>query len=221
MAGKISSILSGRPSGYFIIKRSVDLLGASAALVALSPLLLAAAAAVQTTMGSPVLFRQDRPGLHGTVFRLVKFRTMRRLKHGEDPLRSDRARLTQLGSFLRKTSIDELPTLWNVVKGDMSLVGPRPLLVQYLDRYSDTQALRHKVKPGITGWAQINGRNAISWEQKLDLDVWYVDNACLVLDLKILGLTVFKVLKRDGISYQTEATMPEFLGTKESANHAR
>lgn len=198
---------------YQRLKRSFDVMGAVCGLSAASPLLLFAGLAVRTTMGSPVFFRQERPGLHGKPFRLVKFRTMRTPAAGEDPLRSDAVRLTRLGSFLRTTSVDELPTLWNVLKGDMSLVGPRPLLMQYLERYSPHQARRHEVKPGITGWAQVNGRNAISWEQKFELDVWYVDHASLSLDVRILARTLLKVVHRDGISHQGEATMPEFLGT--------
>lgn len=198
---------------HCFVKRAFDVIGAACGITAVSPVLALAGVAVRVSMGSPVFFRQDRPGLHGKPFRLVKFRTMRTPAAGEDSLRTDAVRLTRLGSFLRRTSLDELPTLLNVLKGDMSLVGPRPLLMQYLDRYSPHQARRHEVKPGITGWAQINGRNAISWEQKFDLDVWYVDHASLALDLKILARTILKVVQREGISHQGEATMSEFMGT--------
>jgi sugar transferase EpsL len=194
------------------LKRALDLCGAIGGLGATAPILVATAAALRATLGSPILFRQTRPGLHGRPFELVKFRTMLTPKPGEDPLRTDGARLTPLGSFLRKTSIDELPTLWNVLKGDMSLVGPRPLLMQYLERYSPGQARRHEVKPGVTGWAQIHGRNALSWDEKLELDVWYVENASLALDCRILALTLLKVLRREGISHEGAATMHEFMG---------
>jgi lipopolysaccharide/colanic/teichoic acid biosynthesis glycosyltransferase len=169
--------------------------------------------AIYAQLGAPVLFRQPRPGKDGQPFMMLKFRTMRPPAPGEDAIASDAARLTPLGKFLRSTSIDELPTLLNVLKGDMSLVGPRPLLTQYLARYSREQARRHEVKPGVTGWAQINGRNALSWEEKLRLDVWYVDHCSLALDLKILAMTALKVVKRDGISQQGQATMTEFMGS--------
>lgn len=166
-------------------------------------------------MGSPVFFRQTRPGLHGKPFELIKFRTMREPLPGENPSQTDSVRLTKVGRILRSTSLDEFPTFINVLKGDMSLVGPRPLLMQYLDRYTPEQARRHEVKPGITGWAQINGRNALTWEDKFKLDVWYVDHQSLWLDLKILSMTAYKVLKREGISAKGEATMPEFMGSGE------
>jgi lipopolysaccharide/colanic/teichoic acid biosynthesis glycosyltransferase len=200
--------------GYKVAKRVLDVVGAGLGLAMCSGVLVGAGLVVRATMGSPVFFRQTRPGLGGKPFELVKLRTMRQPAPGEDPVRTDAARLTRVGAFLRSTSIDELPTLWNVLKGDMSLVGPRPLLMQYLPRYSADQARRHEVKPGITGWAQVNGRNAISWEEKLLLDVWYVDHACLSLDLRILATTVLKVLRREGISHQGEATMPEFMGAQ-------
>jgi sugar transferase EpsL len=164
-------------------------------------------------LGSPVLFRQTRPGLHGAPFELLKFRTMTEAQAPGRRLPPDVERLPALGRVLRATSLDELPELFNVLKGDMSLVGPRPLLGQYLDRYTPAQARRHEVKPGITGWAQVNGRNAITWEEKFALDVWYVDNQSIWLDLKILAMTAWKVLKREGISAEGEATMPEFMGT--------
>jgi len=159
-----------------------------------------------------LLFRQTRIGLHGKPFTLYKFKTMRDPRPGEDPLATDALRLTRFGRFLRATSLDELPTLWNVVKGDMSLVGPRPLLPEYLPLYTPEQMRRHEVKPGITGWAQVNGRNAISWEEKFRLDVWYVDNRSFWLDLKILWLTVWQVLSRKGVSADGHATMPPFQG---------
>jgi sugar transferase EpsL len=179
---------------------------AGAALVAAAPVLAAVAAAVRATMGPPILFRQQRPGLGGRPFTIYKFRTMR------DGPGTDAERLTRLGRLLRATSLDELPELWNVVRGDMSLVGPRPLLMKYLPLYSPDQARRHDVKPGITGWAAIHGRNALSWDDKLALDVWYVDHASLALDLQILARTVAIVLRRDGISHAGAATMPEFTG---------
>lgn len=190
-------------------KRAVDVVVASVVLAASLPVQVGVAITVRTSMGSPVLFRQPRPGKDGVVFELVKFRTMR----NPDAERvTDAERLTPLGRFLRSTSLDELPTLWNVVKGDMSLVGPRPLLVEYLPRYSPEQARRHEVRPGITGLAQVSGRNAISWEQKLTLDVEYVDHQSLALDLQILARTAVSVLRRHGISAQGEATMAPFLG---------
>jgi len=165
-------------------------------------------------MGSPVLFRQVRPGLHRKPFVMYKFRTMRDLRDTEGRLLPDEMRLTRVGHILRATSLDELPELFNVLKGEMSLVGPRPLLMEYLELYTPEQARRHEVKPGITGWAQVNGRNAITWEEKFKLDVWYVDNWSLGLDLKILALTLIKVLKREGISADGHATMPEFRGSQ-------
>ena len=163
-------------------------------------------------MGPPVLFRQMRPGLHGRSFSLLKFRTMNDERDEKGELLPDEKRLTGLGRFLRSTSLDELPELFNVLKGEMSLVGPRPLLMQYLDRYTPEQARRHYVKPGITGWAQVNGRNAIAWEEKFKLDVWYVDNVSFWLDVKILAVTVWKILKREGIIQPGRATVEEFMG---------
>ena len=158
----------------------------------------------------PILFKQSRPGLNGKIFNIYKFRTMTRECDKEGKLLSDELRLTKFGKLLRSTSLDELPSLWNVLKGEMSLVGPRPLLVEYLPLYSSKQARRHEVKPGITGWAQVNGRNAISWDEKFDLDVWYVDNQSIWLDIKILYLTIKKVIARDGISAKDDVTMPRF-----------
>ena len=184
-------------------------------MVATGPVMVGAAAAIRVTMGSPVLFRQQRPGKDGELFELVKFRTMRAPGPGEDDVRADGMRLTRLGALLRSSSVDELPTLWNVLVGDMSLVGPRPLLTQYLGRYTAEQARRHDVKPGITGWAQIHGRNALSWKEKFDLDVWYVDHWSLALDLACLTRTVGKVVLREGISAPGAATMEEFMGNEE------
>ncbi len=169
---------------------------------------------VKIKLGSPVIFSQPRPGLNGNIFNMIKFRTMTNKCDLDGNLLPDSVRLTKFGQFLRSTSLDELPGLWNVLKGDMSLVGPRPLLVEYLPLYSEKQSRRHEIKPGITGWAQVNGRNAISWDEKFDLDVWYVDNQSFWLDIKILWLTVKKVIVRDGISSQDDVTMPIFKGSK-------
>lgn len=194
------------------LKRGLDILGASIGLVVFGVPMLLIAAVIYETMGRPVLFRQLRPGLNGRPFCLYKFRTMANARDESGRLLPDDERLTRLGRWLRASSLDELPELWNVLKGDMSLVGPRPLLMEYLDRYTPEQARRHEVKPGMTGWAQVNGRNAISWEDKFRLDVWYVDNWSLWLDLKILIMTFVKVLRREGISAEGCATMPEFIG---------
>lgn len=198
------------------MKRFIDVTGAAAALLLLAPFLAFAAAMVRLRMGKPVLFAQMRPGLHGAPFRMYKFRTMRDAVGADGLPLPDADRLTPFGRFLRSTSLDELPGLWNVLRGEMSLVGPRPLLMEYLPRYSVEQARRHDVRPGLTGWAQVNGRNALSWEEKFALDVWYVDNRSLMLDLRILWLTVLKVLRRDGISAEGDATMPKFEGKPES-----
>ncbi len=201
--------------GKDAVKRLLDITASAAGLLCLLPVVLIVVCAVRLKMGSPVFFRQQRPGLLGKPFYLIKFRTMRALRPGEDAAASDADRITRLGRFMRAASLDELPTLWNVLKGDMSLVGPRPLLMQYLERYTPGQARRHEAKPGITGWAQVNGRNALSWEDKFRYDVWYVDNRSLLLDLKILFMTLVKVLRREGISHAGEATMPEFMGSSE------
>ena len=187
-------------------KRVFDIVVSGFALVILAPLMLVIAIGLLLTNGSPVFYRQTRPGLKAKPFTLVKFRTMH-----EGP-GSDAARLSRLGRFLRTTSLDELPELVNVIRGEMSLVGPRPLLVEYLPLYSEHQARRHEVRPGITGWAQVNGRNAISWQSRFDLDVWYVDNQSFWLDMKILGKTLVGVVHREGISYPGEATMKKFTG---------
>ncbi|MBO9432194.1 sugar transferase [Sulfitobacter sp. R18_1] len=193
-------------------KRSLDIIGAVLGLLMLSPLLLILASIIRQQMGSPVLFHQTRPGRDGKPFEMVKFRTMlNAVDAGGSPL-PDSERLTKFGRFLRSSSFDELPELWNVLKGDMSLVGPRPLLMEYLQHYSPEQARRHEVRPGVTGWAQVNGRNAISWNEKFTLDVWYVDNRSVWLDLQIIWLTIRKVIMRDGISAAGEATMPKFTG---------
>jgi len=194
-------------------KRLIDILVSLFALVLLSPLILVVAVAVAIGIGRPVLFRQVRPGLDGKPFTIFKFRTMTDRRGEDGSLLPDADRLTSLGRWLRSTSLDELPELWNVLAGDMSLVGPRPLLMHYLPRYSPTQARRHEVRPGLTGWAQINGRNAITWDQKLAMDVWYVDNWSLGLDFRILGMTIVSVLRREGIAAEGSATMPEFTGT--------
>lgn len=194
--------------------RVFDVAVAAIALVLLSPIILVLALLVRFKLGSPVLFRQIRPGLGGKPFAMIKFRTMTDERGSDGQLLSDAERLTPFGRFLRASSLDELPELWNVLNGDMSLVGPRPLLMEYLPLYTPEQARRHEVRPGITGWAQVNGRNAISWEEKFALDVWYVDNRTFWLDIKILWLTVKKVLVRDGISATGEATMPKFQGSQ-------
>ena len=195
-------------------KRLLDFLLSTAGGILLSPLMLILAILVRIKFGSPVLFRQQRPGLHGHPFTLYKFRTMTDARDEAGNLLPDEDRLTPFGRFLRSTSLDELPELWNVIKGDMSLVGPRPLLMRYLPRYTPEQMRRHEVRPGITGWAQINGRNALSWEEKFELDVWYVDHVSLHLDIKIMALTFWKIIKREGISQLGQATMEEFLGTQ-------
>lgn len=192
------------------MKRLFDIIiSASGLLVLLIPVVVLAWL-VRREFGRPVFFLQRRPGLHGSPFMMVKFRTMTDARAPDGTLLPDAARLTRLGRFLRDSSLDELPEFWNVLKGDMSLVGPRPLLMEYLPLYSPEQARRHEVRPGITGWAQINGRNSLSWEEKFKLDVWYVDNRSLWLDLKILGLTLRKVALREGVSAEGEATMPKF-----------
>ncbi len=195
-------------------KRIFDLLFVVPALIVFLPLLAIIALCVRFLIGRPILFVQQRPGLHGRPFYLYKFRTMTEGRDEEGNLLADAERLTPFGRFLRKTSLDELPELWNVLKGDMSLVGPRPLLMEYLDRYTPEQARRHEVRPGITGWAQVNGRNAIHWEERFFLDVWYVDNWSLWLDCKILALTVVKTLKREGINEIGGVTMSKFMGTE-------
>jgi sugar transferase EpsL len=194
------------------VKRAMDLVGASVALIVAAPVMAGVAVAVRWRMGSPVVFRQERAGLNGQRFTIYKFRTML-----DRPGAPDAERLTALGRFLRASSLDELPELFNVLDGTMSLVGPRPLLAEYLDRYTPEQARRHLAKPGITGWAQVKGRNALTWEEKFALDCWYVDHQSLWLDLRILGKTVIEVLARRGVAHEGAATMPIFMGTRSAA----
>jgi len=196
-----------------MVKRLFDVGVALACLIMSAPLTAVIAAMIAVKMGGPVLFRQQRPGLLGRPFILLKFRTMTDACDAQGKLLPDAERLMPFGRFLRNTSLDELPELFNVLKGEMSLVGPRPLLIQYLDRYTPEQARRHEVKPGITGWAQINGRNELTWEQKFALDVWYVDHQSMWLDLKIMALTIWKTLRREGISQPGQATAEEFMGS--------
>lgn len=204
-----------------MFKRLIDILGALTALILFSPIMAYTAWKVSKTMGSPVLFRQTRPGKDGKPFEMVKFRTMKNSNGSDGKPLPDEERITPFGSFMRRTSLDELPEFWNVLKGDMSLVGPRPLLMQYLPLYSKEQYRRHDMKPGITGWAQVNGRNAISWEDKFKLDVWYVDHQSVWLDIKILFLTVKKVLFKEDISADEHVTMPVFEGTKSKDNQSK
>ena len=201
-----------------MIKRLFDIVGATAALVVLSPVYAVTAYKVSKNLGSPVLFRQRRPGLYGKPFEMIKFRSMKDSVDTNGNLLEDSERLTSFGKALRNTSLDELPELWNVIKGDMSLVGPRPLLMEYLPLYSAEQAYRHSVRPGITGYAQVNGRNAIGWDERFALDTWYVDNQSLWLDIKILCKTVKKVIVKDGISADGEATMSKFTGNSVDHN---
>ena len=196
------------------LKRVVDIVGAAGGLALLSVPMILIAVLVRTKLGRPVLFHQVRPGKDGRPFMLLKFRTMSDAHAPDGALLPDQERLTPFGQWLRATSLDELPELLNVLKGGMSLVGPRPLLMEYLDRYTPEQARRHDVRPGITGWVQVNGRNALTWEEKFRLDVWYVDNRSLWLDLKILAITIVRVLRREGISADSHATMPVFRGTR-------
>jgi sugar transferase EpsL len=196
------------------IKRFLDLFLIFLSLPLILPLCLLMTLLVFTQLNTPVLFRQSRPGLNRKIFNIYKFRTMTNEHDKDGILLPAKLRYTKFGKFLRSTSLDELPSLWNVLKGDMSLVGPRPLLVGYLPLYSTRQARRHEIKPGVTGWAQVNGRNAISWDEKFDLDIWYVDNQSIWLDIKILYLTIKKVVTRDNINAEGELTMPKFLGSK-------
>ena len=199
-----------------MLKRLFDITAATTALVALSPVYAITAYKVKKNLGSPVLFRQTRPGLHGKPFEMLKFRSMKDATDSDGNPLPDSERLTPFGQTLRNTSMDELPELWNVIKGDMSLVGPRPLLMAYMPLYSEEQARRHNVRPGITGYAQVNGRNAIGWDKKFELDTWYVDNQSLWLDIKILLKTVKKVVVKEGISADGEATMSQFMGNNKS-----
>jgi len=201
----------------FAVKRLIDIIAAVAGLILLGPVLLLLAAVIRIKLGSPILFRQQRPGLNGRPFDLIKFRTMTDARDAQGKLLPDEQRLPAFGRFLRSTSLDELPELFNVLKGDMSLVGPRPLMMKYLPRYSPEQARRHEARPGITGWAQINGRNAISWEERFKLDVWYVDNWSLWLDFKIILRSIAIVVGRKDITQGGRATMDEFMGTPKRA----
>jgi len=196
-----------------LVKRALDIWASGMGLLLLSPVILVLAFLVRRKHGAPIFFRQVRPGKEDKPFEMIKFRTMTDERDVDGKLLPDSQRLTRYGQFLRSTSLDELPELWNVFKGDMSLVGPRPLLVEYLPLYNERQAKRHLVRPGVTGWAQINGRNALSWDEKFEFDVWYVENRTIWLDIKILFLTVWKVLRRDDISHGEEATMPRFEGS--------
>jgi sugar transferase EpsL len=202
-------------------KRGLDVVVSVFGLVLLSPVLVFVGVLVWLQIGRPILFRQQRPGYKSVPFVTLKFRSMTDGCDGQGRLLPDGERITRLGALLRRASLDELPQLWNVLRGDMSLVGPRPLLMRYLDRYTPQQARRHSVLPGITGWTQVNGRNDLPWEQKLALDVWYVDHWSLSLDLRILGVTVWKVLKGEGIAAEGSATMPEFMGTAATPSHER
>ena len=195
-----------------MIKRGFDLFASLLGLILLSPVIAVIAWNIRKKLGSPVLFRQVRPGRNGKPFEMIKFRTMRDAHDANGEPLPDSQRMTAFGSFLRSSSLDELPELWNVVKGDMSLVGPRPLLMEYLPLYSAEQYRRHEVRPGVSGWAQVNGRNAIGWEEKFKLDVWYVDHHDFLLDMKVLILTLVKVFRREGISAGDHVTMPEFIG---------
>lgn len=203
------------------MKRLVDIVVSLVALLLLSPVIVLVAVAVAAKLGRPVLFRQVRPGLGGKPFTMLKFRTMTDARGPDGSLLPDDQRLPPFGKWLRSTSLDELPELWNVLAGDMSLVGPRPLLMHYLPLYSPSQARRHEVRPGVTGWAQVNGRNTVSWDEKLAMDVWYVDNWSLSLDLKILRATLRSVISREGIAADGSATMPEFTGTESKSQADR
>lgn len=202
-----------------MLKRLLDIIIASIALILLSPLYAIVAYKVKKNLGSPVLFRQVRPGLHGKPFEMIKFRTMKDAVDEQGNLLPDSERLTPFGQMLRSSSLDEMPELWNVIKGDMSIVGPRPLLMEYLPLYSPEQAKRHDVRPGMTGHAQVNGRNAIGWEEKFKLDTWYVENQSIWLDFKIMFKTIHKVLAKDDISAEGEVTMSKFTGTKTDHHH--
>jgi sugar transferase EpsL len=203
------------------LKRGLDVVVSVFGLVLLSPVLVCVGVLVWLQIGRPILFRQQRPGYKSVPFVTFKFRSMTDGCDGQGRLLPDGERITRLGALLRRASLDELPQLWNVLRGDMSLVGPRPLLMRYLDRYTPQQARRHSVLPGITGWTQVNGRNDLPWEQKLALDVWYVDHWSLSLDLRILGVTMWKVLKGEGIAAEGSATTPEFMGTAATPSHER
>jgi lipopolysaccharide/colanic/teichoic acid biosynthesis glycosyltransferase len=209
-----------RRRAYLSWKRALDVGVSAAVLVAAAPVVAACAVGIRATMGSPVMFRQVRPGRGERLFELLKLRTMRDAMDSRGEPLPDAARLTRMGEVMRRTSLDELPQLWNVLRGDMSLVGPRPLLVEYLPRYSPAERRRHEVQPGITGWAQVNGRNSLSWEEKFALDVWYVDHQSMLLDLRILALTALRVVRRHGIASEGHATMPKFMGSPSRSDGA-
>jgi sugar transferase EpsL len=212
---------TAKPRPLSTAKQVLDRAAALVLLVLLSPILLLIAIAVGLSIGSPILFRQQRPGLYGKPFMLLKFRTMTDRRDEQGTLLPDAQRMTRFGNFLRHTSLDELPELFNILRGDMSLVGPRPLLMEYLERYSPEQSRRHEVMPGVTGWAQVNGRNAIAWEEKFKLDVWYVDHRSLWLDLRIIALTAWRILRREGITQPGHATAEVFQGTKATGSGER
>lgn len=203
---------------YRFSKRFFDIVVAAIGLVLLFPLILMVASLVRINLGSPIIYRQTRPGIHGEPFEILKFRSMLHQTGSESGTLSNEQRLTPFGKVLRSLSLDELPELWNILKGDMSIVGPRPLLMDYLALYDSKQARRHEVQPGLTGWSQVNGRNALSWDEKFELDIWYVDHASFWLDLKIILMTVSKVLRREGISHPGDVAMPRFQGS--SSRHA-
>jgi sugar transferase EpsL len=205
---------------FDLFKRGMDIIVSAVALLLLSPLLLIVAVLVRMTLGSPVLFRQQRPGLHGRPFTILKFRTLSERRCSTRGHIPDEQRLTNVGNFLRRTSLDELPELVNVIRGEMSLIGPRPLLMEYLALYSPEQARRHDVRPGLTGWAQVNGRNALTWEVKFRLDVWYVDHRTVSLDVRIVARTVCRVVRRSGISHPGVVTMPNFTGSTDREHHS-
>jgi lipopolysaccharide/colanic/teichoic acid biosynthesis glycosyltransferase len=194
------------------LKRSIEFVITLFGVLILLPIYLLVIPFIYINLGSPIFFKQSRPGINGKVFNIYKFRTMTNIRDDNGILLPDKKRLTKFGKFLRSTSLDEIPSLWSVLRGDMSLVGPRPLLVEYLPLYSKKQARRHEIKPGITGWAQVNGRNALSWDKKFEMDVWYVDNQSFLLDIKILWLTIKKVIQRDGISHNNHVSMNKFKG---------
>lgn len=206
-----------RQIGLFL-KRVADIFASAFLLLIFALPIAIVALLISTKLGRPVMFRQQRPGKNGIPFQMVKFRTMRDATDSTGRVLPDEERMTPFGSRLRSLSLDELPELWNVLKGDMSMVGPRPLLMAYLERYNDRQMRRHEMKPGITGWAQVNGRNAVAWDERFEMDVWYVENWSLLLDLKILWMTVMTVLRRSGVSAEGHATMPEFQGSDPKAN---
>lgn len=194
------------------LKRSIEFVITLFGVLILLPIYLLVIPFIYINIGSPIFFKQSRPGINGKVFNIYKFRTMTNIRDDNGILLPDKKRLTKFGKFLRSTSLDEIPSLWSVLRGDMSLVGPRPLLVEYLPLYSKKQARRHEIRPGITGWAQVNGRNALSWDKKFEMDVWYVDNQSFLLDIKILWLTIKKVIQRDGISHNNHVSMNKFKG---------